>query len=52
MSDGAGPLTPSQTVGPFLAIALRWPDGPDVVEPGSPARCGCADACSTATASR
>lgn len=24
-------LTPSQTVGPFLAIALPWPDGPDVV---------------------
>ncbi len=24
-------LTPSQTVGPFLSIALDWPDGPDVV---------------------
>lgn len=24
-------LTPSQTVGPFLAIGLPWPDGPDVV---------------------
>ena len=24
-------LTPSQTVGPYLAIALRWPDGPFVV---------------------
>jgi protocatechuate 3,4-dioxygenase alpha subunit len=23
--------TPSQTVGPFLAIALPWPDGPDAV---------------------
>lgn len=25
--------TPSQTVGPFLAIGLPWPDGPDVVAP-------------------
>jgi protocatechuate 3,4-dioxygenase alpha subunit len=25
------PLTPSQTVGPFLAIGLPWPDGPYVV---------------------
>jgi protocatechuate 3,4-dioxygenase alpha subunit len=25
------PLTPSQTVGPFLAIGLPWPDGPWVV---------------------
>ena len=30
MSERLG-LTPSQTVGPFLAIALPWPDGPDVV---------------------
>jgi protocatechuate 3,4-dioxygenase, alpha subunit len=29
-------LTPSQTIGPFLAIGLPWPDGPDVVEPGTP----------------
>jgi protocatechuate 3,4-dioxygenase, alpha subunit len=29
-------LTPSQTVGPFLAIGLPWPDGPDVVAPGTP----------------
>lgn len=29
-------LTPSQTVGPFLSIALAWPDGGDVVEPGTP----------------
>jgi protocatechuate 3,4-dioxygenase alpha subunit len=29
-------LTPSQTVGPFLAIGLPWPDGPDVVPPGTP----------------
>lgn len=28
--------TPSQTVGPFLSIALRWPDGPDVVPEGVP----------------
>ncbi len=34
----AGPLglTPSQTVGPFLAIALPWPDGPEVVRAGTP----------------
>jgi protocatechuate 3,4-dioxygenase alpha subunit len=30
------PLTPSQTVGPFLAIALPWPDGPDVVAADAP----------------
>jgi protocatechuate 3,4-dioxygenase alpha subunit len=30
------PLTPSQTVGPFLHIALPWPDGPDVVPDGTP----------------
>ena len=29
------PLTPSQTVGPFLAIGLPWPDGPFVVPEGS-----------------
>ncbi|HLL65431.1 MAG TPA: protocatechuate 3,4-dioxygenase subunit alpha [Micromonosporaceae bacterium] len=28
-------LTPSQTVGPFLHIGLPWPDGSDVVAPGS-----------------
>ncbi len=28
--------TPSQTVGPFLSIALRWPDGPYVVPEGTP----------------
>jgi len=28
-------LTPSQTVGPFLAIGLPWPDGPEVVPPGT-----------------
>ena len=28
--------TPSQTVGPFLAIALSWPDGPYVVPEGTP----------------
>jgi protocatechuate 3,4-dioxygenase alpha subunit len=29
-------LTPSQTVGPFLAIGLPWPDGPFVVQEGTP----------------
>ena len=29
-------LTPSQTVGPFLSIALRWADGPDVVPERTP----------------
>jgi protocatechuate 3,4-dioxygenase, alpha subunit len=33
MSQG---LTPSQTVGPFLAIGLPWEDGPFVVPPGTP----------------
>ena len=28
-------ITPSQTVGPFLAIGLPWPDGPFVVPPGT-----------------
>jgi protocatechuate 3,4-dioxygenase, alpha subunit len=27
--------TPSQTVGPFFAIGLPWPDGPDVVPEGA-----------------
>ena len=31
-------VTPSQTIGPFLAIGLPWPDGPDVVPPGTPGR--------------
>ena len=30
------PVTPSQTVGPFFAIGLPWPDGPYVVPDGSP----------------
>jgi protocatechuate 3,4-dioxygenase alpha subunit len=30
------PITPSQTVGPFLAIGLPWPDGPFVVPEGTP----------------
>ena len=30
------PCTPSQTVGPFLHIALPWPDGPFVVPEGTP----------------
>jgi protocatechuate 3,4-dioxygenase, alpha subunit len=29
-------LTPSQTIGPFLAIGLPWPDGPQVVRAGAP----------------
>lgn len=29
------PLTPSQTVGPYLSIGLRWEDGPYVVAPGT-----------------
>jgi protocatechuate 3,4-dioxygenase, alpha subunit len=29
------PITPSQTVGPFFAIGLTWPDGPDVVPEGT-----------------
>ncbi|HET8614429.1 MAG TPA: protocatechuate 3,4-dioxygenase subunit alpha [Actinomycetales bacterium] len=34
--DGPLPITPSQTVGPFLHIALEWPDGPDVVPAATP----------------
>ncbi|MGF7237635.1 MAG: hypothetical protein ACQSGP_22125 [Frankia sp.] len=30
--------TPSQTVGPFLAIVLAWPDGPDIAAPLTPGR--------------
>lgn len=30
------PLTPSQTVGPFLSIGLTWADGPNVVPDGTP----------------
>jgi protocatechuate 3,4-dioxygenase alpha subunit len=30
------PVTPSQTVGPFLAIGLPWADGPFVVPDGTP----------------
>jgi protocatechuate 3,4-dioxygenase alpha subunit len=30
--------TPSQTVGPYLAIGLPWPDGPAVVAEGTPGR--------------
>ena len=29
-------MTPSQTAGPFLAIGLPWPDGPQVVPEGTP----------------
>ncbi len=35
MSERLG-STPSQTVGPFLAIVLPWEDGPDVAVPGTP----------------
>ena len=31
--------TPSQTAGPYLAIGLAWPDGPDVVPDGSAGAC-------------
>ncbi len=30
------PRTPSQTIGPFFAIGLPWPDGPYVVPEGAP----------------
>jgi protocatechuate 3,4-dioxygenase alpha subunit len=30
------PITPSQTIGPFFAIALPWPDGPQVVAEATP----------------
>lgn len=30
------PITPSQTVGPYLAIGLPWADGPFVVPEGTP----------------
>ena len=30
------PRTPSQTVGPYLSLALPWPDGPFVVAEGTP----------------
>jgi protocatechuate 3,4-dioxygenase, alpha subunit len=29
-------LTPSQTVGPYFAVGLLWPDGPTVVPEGTP----------------
>ena len=44
--------TPSQTVGPYLAIGLPWPDGPDVVPEGTPGPASASTArCSTAPAS-
>jgi protocatechuate 3,4-dioxygenase alpha subunit len=30
------PLTPSQTIGPFLAVGLPWPDGPSVADEDTP----------------
>jgi protocatechuate 3,4-dioxygenase alpha subunit len=38
MTDPTPALTPSQTVGPFLHLILPWPDGPDVVPPGTVGR--------------
>jgi protocatechuate 3,4-dioxygenase alpha subunit len=35
-SSGRLRTTPSATVGPYLAIGLRWPDGPHVVDPSTP----------------
>ncbi len=36
MTDLPLGCTPSQTVGPYLAIGLPWDDGPDVVAEGTP----------------
>jgi protocatechuate 3,4-dioxygenase alpha subunit len=33
------PPTPSQTIGPFFAVGLPWPDGPDVAGDGTPGAC-------------
>jgi protocatechuate 3,4-dioxygenase alpha subunit len=33
------PQTPSQTIGPFFAVGLPWPDGPKVVAEGTPGAC-------------
>jgi protocatechuate 3,4-dioxygenase, alpha subunit len=30
------PQTPSQTIGPFFAVGLPWPNGPEVVPEGTP----------------
>ncbi|MDF2739217.1 MAG: protocatechuate 3,4-dioxygenase, partial [Actinomycetia bacterium] len=30
------PETPSQTIGPFFAVGLIWPDGSEVVPEGTP----------------
>jgi protocatechuate 3,4-dioxygenase, alpha subunit len=30
------PITPSQTIGPFFALGLPWPDGPYAVPEGTP----------------
>ncbi|GGM24245.1 protocatechuate 3,4-dioxygenase subunit alpha [Micromonospora sonchi] len=38
MSERLG-VTPAQTVGPYLHIGLRWPDGPYVVPEGTPGAC-------------
>jgi protocatechuate 3,4-dioxygenase alpha subunit len=36
LPDAPLPPTPSQTVGPFMSMALNWDDGPDVVPEGTP----------------
>jgi protocatechuate 3,4-dioxygenase alpha subunit len=36
MPEPLGGTTPSQTVGPYLAIGLTWEDGPYVVPQGTP----------------
>src|SRR5205823_6493991 len=34
--NAEAPVTPAQTVGPFLSLGLAWPDGPCVVDPATP----------------
>jgi len=36
MTDSGEVITPAQTVGPFFAMRLPWPDGPFVVPAGTP----------------
>ena len=36
MTGSPAPLTPAQTVGPFLSLGMSWPDGPHVVDPATP----------------
>ena len=44
--------TPSQTVGPFFAVGLLWPDGPYVVPDGTPGGSGSRAGCWTRPATR